>query len=383
MTEHVLVIGDPPKFRAQIARAIGAPTEADVAWTDSVAAAETLLQKAKHPAKLVVVSPAIAEEDALELTEFVNRRFPSTALVLVRDRVAPGLPSVIRQAGMRDVVDLSRGGEDLRAALARALAWSRSWKGDRHVRPERPAKQRRIIAVFSSKGGTGKSFLAANLAAALAGQTRSETALLDLDLDMGDVFAYFGQEPRLSFRNLVRLPEDASAAAAIDTGVRLMPNLSGYGAVTEPGADARAPGGAVDDALARMRCTFDYTIVDCPVGYSDDVLAAVHVADSIVLVLCLDVVGVKHLAAAMRTLETLGVDRRRFHVVLNRADSKVGLTARSVEKVLGMKIDAMVPSSRVVPAGLNRGRPTYLEHPRSAVARAIGALARRLADASS
>ena len=48
-----------------------------------------------------------------------------------------------------------------------------------------------------------------------------------------------------------------------------------------------------------------------------------------------------------------------------------------------MKIDAMVPSSRVVPAGLNRGRPTYLEHPRSAVARAIGALARRLADASS
>jgi len=102
-------------------------------------------------------------------------------------------------------------------------------------------------------------------------------------------------------------------------------------------------------------------------------------SDMICLVTSLDVVGVKHLSKALDTLLTIGLPRERFRVVLNRADSKVGLDASDVERVMKIRVDAMIPSSRLVPTSLNKGRPVVLEEPSSEVAQAINSLASRFA----
>jgi pilus assembly protein CpaE len=91
------------------------------------------------------------------------------------------------------------------------------------------------------------------------------------------------------------------------------------------------------------------------------------------------VVGVKHLSKALDTLLTIGLPRERFRVVLNRADSKVGLDASDVERVMKIRVDAMIPSSRLVPTSLNKGRPVVIEEPGSEVAQAIRSLAQRFA----
>ncbi len=90
-------------------------------------------------------------------------------------------------------------------------------------------------------------------------------------------------------------------------------------------------------------------------------------SDMICLVTGLDVVGVKHLSKALDTLLTIGLPRERFRVVLNRADSKVGLDASDVERVMKIQVDAMIPSSRLVPTSLNKGRPVVLDEPQSEV----------------
>jgi pilus assembly protein CpaE len=97
----------------------------------------------------------------------------------------------------------------------------------------------------------------------------------------------------------------------------------------------------------------------------------------ICLVTGLDVVGVKHLSKALDTLLTIGLPRERFRVVLNRADSKVGLDASDVERVMKIQVDAMIPSSRLVPTSLNKGRPVVLDEPQSEVAASITHLAVR------
>jgi pilus assembly protein CpaE len=102
-------------------------------------------------------------------------------------------------------------------------------------------------------------------------------------------------------------------------------------------------------------------------------------SDMICLVTSLDVVGVKHLSKALDTLLTIGLPRERFRVVLNRADSKVGLDASDVERVMKIRVDAMIPSSRLVPTSLNKGRPVVLEEPGSEVSQAIHSLAARFA----
>ena len=72
---------------------------------------------------------------------------------------------------------------------------------------------------------------------------------------------------------------------------------------------------------------------------------------------------------------TIGLPRERFRVVLNRADSKVGLDASDVERVMKIQVDAMIPSSRLVPTSLNKGRPVVLDEPSSEVAVAVRQLA--------
>ena len=120
-------------------------------------------------------------------------------------------------------------------------------------------------------------------------------------------------------------------------------------------------------------------IVDASVDYSDSALVCFDLSDMICLVTSLDVVGVKHLSKALDTLLTIGLPRERFRVVLNRADSKVGLDASDVERVMKIRVDAMIPSSRLVPTSLNKGRPVVIEEPNSEVAQAIRSLAERFA----
>jgi len=86
---------------------------------------------------------------------------------------------------------------------------------------------------------------------------------------------------------------------------------------------------------------------------------------------------VKHLSKALDTLLTIGLPRERFRVVLNRADSKVGLDAADVERVMKIQVDAMIPSSRLVPTSLNKGRPVVLDEPTSEVSQSITSLAVR------
>jgi pilus assembly protein CpaE len=121
-------------------------------------------------------------------------------------------------------------------------------------------------------------------------------------------------------------------------------------------------------------------VVDASVDYSDSALVCFDLSELICLITSLDVVGVKHLGKALDTLLQIGLPRDRFRVVLNRADSKVGLDSSDVERVMKVQVDAMIPSSRLVPTSLNKGRPVVLDEPSSEVAVAVRQLAGKFAE---
>ncbi len=371
---RVIAVGGPPTFRPQVARALSSLPDA-IEWIPTVTGAESVLLARAEPFDLLVLSPIVKEADAAGVAQFVARRSPATAVVVVRDHVANGsLPGLIR-AGVRDIVDLSRGSEDLRDALRRALEWTeglRSAGGD--GASGEGGRQGRVISLFSTKGGTGKTFLACNLAAALASRSNERTALLDLDLRMGDVFAYFGAESKRPLSDLMTLEEGSDRDTVQTLGTPLAGGVMGFGSPPDPGAE---PIGneAMGKVLRLLRSAFTFTIVDATSAYSDHVLAALELSDVIYMVTGLDVIGVRHLSLGMQTLENLGIPREQFRMVLNRADSKVDLTPENIERVLGMKANARIPSSVLVPKSINRSRLLLLEQPRSPVAKSITALA--------
>ena len=375
MPQSVIAVGTPQTFRATLARALEIEPE-DVGWVQSVTAAEEMLVEGDEPVDVLVLSPEVKDPDALGLAEFVGRTAPMTAIVMVRDKSWNGLLPAAMRAGIRDVVDLTQGSEELRDAVERAITWADNLRLIRGEMSSKPSQRGMVISVFSSKGGTGKTFLTTNLATAISEMSGKDVAVVDLDVDMGDVFSYFGLEPNKQVADLISLGEGADSETVFANAARLGDHLYGFGAVPDPAM--QPPGGeAVGKYLRVLRNNFSYVIVDASADYTDLALACFDLSDAICLVTGLDVVGVKHLSKALETLLTIGLPRERFRIVLNRADSKVGLDAGDVERVMKIQVDTMIPSSRLVPMSLNKGRPVFLEEPGSEVSQSIRKLASR------
>jgi len=371
--QSVIAVGTPQSFRTTLARALEVEPD-DIGWVQSVTAAEEVLVESGEPIDVLVLSQEVKEPDALGLAEFVGRSAPMTAIVMVRERAPNGLLPAAMRAGIRDVVNLSQGTEELRDAVERAIIWASNLRQAQGEVALRPAQRGTVISVFSSKGGTGKTFLTTNLATAMAEISGQDTAVVDLDVDMGDVFSYFGLEPNKMLEDLISLGEGADRDTVLASSTKLGEHLYGFGAVPDP--TMQPPGGeAIGKYLRVLRSNFAFVVVDASADYTDLALACFDLSDAICLVTGLDVVGVKHLSKAMETLLTIGLPRERFRIVLNRADSKVGLDAADVERVMKIQVDTMIPSSRLVPTSLNKGRPVYLEEPNSEVSKSIRDLA--------
>ena len=376
----VYAVGTPQSFRQTLARALEVETDG-IGWVQSATAAEEALINGDSPIDVLVLSPEVKEPDALGLAEFVGRSAPGTAIVMVRDHTWNGLLPAAMRAGIRDVVDLTQGSEELRDAVERAISWAQNLRSADMREQLTPNERGRIISVFSSKGGTGKTFLTTNLASAIAEVTGQDTAVVDLDFDMGDVFTYFGTEPSSNIVDLMLLGEGGTRDEIRAQGRKLGDHLWGYGAPSDPTAETPA-GEQIGKFLRAIRSAFTYVVVDASVDYSDSALVCFDLSDDICLITGLDVVGVKHLSKALDTLLAIGLPRTRFRVVLNRAGSKVGLDAADVERVMKIQVDAMLPSSVLVPMSLNKGRPVVLEEPSSDVAVAVQSLAERFVEAA-
>ena len=374
---RVAAVGGSEVFPALVARVLGSSVD-DIVVIPSVASAERTIAQGGALFDVVVLAPSVGEDEAGSIADFMSREVPTTAVIVVRESPVDGaFPRLVRR-GVRDVVDITRGTGEFKEALDRAVEWSAGVRGTTPVRsPDGGSSPGSIVSVFSTKGGTGKTFLSCNLAAALAERTGRPVGLLDLDHDLGDVFAYFGATPRRSLQELLILEEDADPEEVKQLGTPLLDGVTGYGSAPDPRAEP-LPGGAITRMLRALKEAFPFTVVDATSEYSDHVLATFDLSDVICLITGLDAIGVRHMSIAMQTLQKLGIPKERIRVVLNRADSKVDLMPADVERLLAIRVDAKIPSSSIVPRSMNRARLLWQEERRSDVAKAIEGFADQL-----
>ena len=375
---RVLAIGTPHTFRGQVARSL--QIEEDyVDWLPSVTAAEESVVVKNMAPHVLVLSHEVKDADALGIGDFIQKSSPTTAVIVVRDRPTPGLLAAAMRAGIRDVLDRSADDFELGEALRRAIVWSQGLEsfGGANGTKKFAKPRGQIVSIFSSKGGVGKTFLASNLAAAIATKSDREVALLDFDLKLGDVFSYWGQEPTCRSDELQSLAALEDHDAIVNVGTEMTERLWAFGVQPDPAAEL-LPAETAGKILRTLRSTFDYTIVDATNDYSDQTVAVFDMSDEIWLVTGLDVVGMRHLLIAMETLQSLGIPRDRLRVVLNRSDSQVGPSLADVERVLKVKIDLTIPSSDLVPRSLNKGVPAYLSDTDSDIAHSIDRIADKL-----
>lgn len=330
-----------------------------------------------HPeVDVVLVGPQVDPLAALRLAESMRVSRPYLGVILVRRRVDSVLLNDALRAGIREVVnerdltELNRAVRDAEA-LARAM---REQSGN--LDGEAAARQGTLVTVFSAKGGCGKTTLATNLGAALANGGRHEVCVVDLDLAFGDVAIVLQLFPAHTISDLAAIGGalDAQALSALLTPHS--PGLTTLLAPVEPGS-GDVPAAVVGAALRLLKQQFEYVVVDTPPAFTDHVLAAFDESDLMALIATLDIPALKNLKLTVETLELLNYPQDRWAIVLNRADSKVGLAISEVEKTLRLPINAQIPSSRAVPAAINRGVPIVIDEPGHPVSVAIREFAER------
>jgi pilus assembly protein CpaE len=124
-----------------------------------------------------------------------------------------------------------------------------------------------------------------------------------------------------------------------------------------------------------LRTFAGFVVIDTPAYFNDVVLGLIEVSDDVLLVAGMDIPNIKNVKIGLQTLRLLNTPMEKLRLILNRANSKVKLDSSEVERTLGVKADALIPSDIVVPQSVNRGEPVVQSAPKSSVSRAFHELA--------
>ena len=314
--------------------------------------------------ELLVLAAAVGE-GLLELISTARERLPGSAIVVVDGGGLNGYMQRAFDLGADDLVAMPQSREALLFALEKAVA--------RRRRAAAPHSLGRMICMVGPKGGTGKTLTATNLAVALA-QQGARPVVVDVDLQFGDVGLALGLSPE-------RTVYDLAAGNSLDDDrldQALVEHESGAKALLAPLRPDQA--GAVSpeflgSLFPALRGLHDFVIVDTPPAFSPEVIAAIDAASDLCVVAMLDTLSLKDTKIGLETLELMGRDPEDVRLVLNRADSKVGIGESDVVRLLERRPDVLVPSDRAVPRALTSGVPIVLAEPRSGPARAFAQLA--------
>jgi pilus assembly protein CpaE len=364
---RTLVVLDADVDRAAVEAAL--PVDVDIEVVGVVEGFEeswSTLQET--PTDLVVVACAGYSERALFFVEGAVRQHADRPIVVLCGGSPNGFVQRVFEAGADDILTLPQTPTEVTFALHKAMARRRgsTAAGNVALSP--------MICVLGPKGGTGKTLTTANLAVALA-ERGKRVAVVDLDLQFGDVGLSLGLTPEKTLYDL------AKSGGSLDAE-----KLEGYFAVHSSGVRVlMAPtrpdhAGAVTieflrDVYALLRASNDYVVVDTPPGFTAEVIASIDSSSQVCMVGMLDALSLKNTKLGLETLELMGYDRERIRLVLNRADSRVGITRDDVVAVLGRQPDVTVPSDRDIPRSVNEGTPIVLTKSRSDAAKAYRVLA--------
>jgi pilus assembly protein CpaE len=325
----------------------------------------------------IIVACATFTEDVRAYIAAARHRHPDRAVVVVCTAATNGYVSEAIDAGVDDIVTLPADG-DARVALAMSqqVAFTIEKAMARRRGAHIYAEQRlgRMICVLGLKGGSGKTLTSANLAVSLADAGHS-VAIVDLDLQFGDVGLTLGLRPERTVYDLVRSGGSLDAEKLEDF---LMVHPSGVRALLAPARPDEA--GIVTPAFLKdvyplLRSMHEFVIVDTPPSFTPEVIGAVDASTDVCLVAMLDSLSLKNSKLGFETLELMDY-AGPIRLLLNRADSNVGISAEDVVSIMGRAPDMLVPSDRNVTRSVNQGEPIALLHRRSDAARAFHTLAR-------
>jgi pilus assembly protein CpaE len=387
---RVLVVDDIPETRDHLTKLLSFESDIDVVGAAS-SGREALDMAGKLTPDIILMDINMPDMDGITATEQMAATLPSAAVVMMS---VQGEADYLRRsmlAGAREFLVKPFSSDELTASIRQvhsrerdkasrmaAVPSAATGSGGGGATGESGGDPGRIIAVFSPKGGVGRTTVAVNLAVAAATDLGKKVVLVDASFQFGDVGVLLNLNPKSkSIADL--LPQlEANELDALDMFV--IDHTSGVRVLLAPPTPETAElitPAAVRKVLETLRRNHDLVVVDCTAFFNDTTLAILDIADVILTMLSLEITSIKNMRLFLEVAQQLGYESGKVRLILNRADSALGIRVADVEQSIGRKVDeTIVSDGRSVVYALNRGVPFYLSNKEAQVSQDILRLAR-------
>lgn len=308
-----------------------------------------------------IVTLGANPDQAIKLIKRLSAQCPSTAMISAAKTASGELILESLRAGAREFLHLPIAADELKTVLDRVVEFCEG-------QVEAPKKKGKMIAVFSSKGGCGTSFVATNMAAA----TGARTVLVDLNLQAGDLPLFLGIDPKYSIADMVenraRLDDNLMTSFITPHSTR----LSLLAAPKEADSADEIEPEHVFEVMQRLREAFDYVVLDPQHTFDAITLAALDQSDEIIIVLTLDIPAIRSTQRALEIFDRLGYPRKKIRIVVNRWSKQIDLDLRQVEKFLNEPVIGFISSDyQLAVTSINLGEPLIQSEPDSRIAQEI------------
>lgn len=329
--------------------------------------------------RMVLVGPSFANEEAIDSVRALRNEDPSLILIAVAEQVTSGLLRLAMRAGVSEVIEAPLTEDKIEESI-KQFANDVLKRRPGTVAPTVVTRDNgQVIVVMSAKGGSGKTVVATNLALLLTRFEDKRVALVDADLQFGDVCLVLQLEPRFTLVNAAHemhhLDPQLLDSLLTDhpSGLRVM------AAPLEPAFADDISTESLMTVVELLRENYDYVVVDTASMLDELLLSLLERADVILQVVDMDLPSVKNAKLALETLRLLKFPTSKVKLVLNRSNAKARLDDKEIEGALKMSISAAIPSDGAVAASMNEGRPVVESAPKSRVAKGFESVAELIA----
>lgn len=324
-----------------------------------------------RPDILVLDLPAYPDR-TLEMIRDLKTNLPEIGIIVNSSESSPQLILNSMRAGAQEFLTRPLDSNQLAESIRRLASMIR--------RPQVVSQKRngKIVTVFSSKGGVGVTSIAANLAVSLAANEKKKTAIVDLNMQMGDVGLLLDLRPQYTLADAVGTGNlDESRLKGL-----LTEHESGVAMLSTPEDPVEAEMISTDlllEAFSLLKGMFDIVIVDAGHFFDSRVMEVMNMADTIFLIAGLDVPTVRNVRRCLNLFGNLGYGEDKVKLVANREQKKSKVTLADLEEIAEREVFLQMPSDyNSLIKSIDAGIPVVIQAPKSKISRSIQDLSQRL-----
>ncbi len=320
---------------------------------------------------VLIVDSACDGRTDLEPLERLGQIYPSMAFIVLCEQQSPDFLIQAMRAGVREVLPFPANADALQAAIERI----------RHKQGFAPTRKGKVLAFISCKGGSGATFLASNLAYALASQCNKKVALFDFNLQFGDALLFLSDhKPATTLSDVARDIHRLDAALLASSMVNVGPNLSVLAAPEDPAHGMEVKPEHIDTLLKLARNQYDFVVLDVGRNLDAQTIKALDNADMIFPVLQITLPFIRDGKRLLEVFRTLDYPKDKVHLVVNRFQKGGDIGLGDLEQSLGAKVLRTIPNHfEAAAASVNQGVPIARLARNSPITKALNEWSEQLA----